>query len=171
MRCSGWVAIMRNLHSRCCLRCSTAILLQVPLVSFVCYGNVFTYEVDGCFAMSFLLLPFVPQLVSGKWRKKNKKVERVGILLWCETLIYSTWGRQTLALACISSLFLLHATVFSFFLSGGKRVTVSIIFRMSVVLCLCVNSLSLWWCLFRMRPFSSSTLLSYEQKCSHEMCI
>lgn len=47
--------------------------------------------------------------------KKNKKVERVGILMWCEMLIYSTWGRQTLALACISSLFLLHATVFSFF--------------------------------------------------------
>lgn len=73
MKCSGWVATMRNLHSRCCLRCSTAILLQVPLVSFVCYGNVFTYEVDGCFAMSFLLLPFVPQLVSGKWRKKKQK--------------------------------------------------------------------------------------------------
>lgn len=139
-------------ESPSCVICTAAVVYDAPQ-QFCCKYPWYPSSATEMFLLtkSMVVLPclFCCCLLFHSWsveneEKKNKKVERVGILLWCETLIYSTWGRQTLALACISSLFLLHATVFSFFLSGGKRVTVSIIFRMSVVLCLCVNSLSLW---------------------------
>lgn len=89
---------------------------------------MFTYQVYGCSCV-LLLLHYVPQLVSGQPSEKQKRERsrRMGHHAVAR-VVYIQYLGPEMALTCILSLFLLHATVFSS--SDGIQFP----FRMSAVL-------------------------------------
>lgn len=131
MSCNIWVNIIHNLRTSCRLWRFTTILLQLCLVSFLCWGKCVCLPSWRLFYHVFFVIVLCS--TAGQWKmKKNKNARsrRVCFLQLCERSIYSTWAIKCWRSLAFSVLFLLCAATFC------SVMWYSFIFRMSAVLCL-----------------------------------